>query len=79
MDELLLEEVISESDKEHVRAENIKRGAIAASFLLIEKLPRKHVDWYRLFLEVARRREMYDIVELLDVPISKSNCFKDGK
>lgn len=69
MDCLLEEGSITDRDKEEVQAELDRRGATSAAFMLTEKLPRKHTNWYDILVNVAGRCGMDDIVKLLDVPV----------
>ena len=46
--------VISQHDKEEIECEEKNRGACAATFMLLNRIPRKVPNWYSEFLEALR-------------------------
>ncbi|XP_069140707.1 ATP-dependent RNA helicase DHX58-like [Argopecten irradians] len=54
---LVCYKVINKQDKEEIEAERICRGDIAASIVLLERIPKRVRDWYKLFLQSVHEAE----------------------
>ncbi|XP_060595637.1 uncharacterized protein LOC132749761 [Ruditapes philippinarum] len=61
-------EVISESDKENIKREDVNHGNFAAAVLLLNRIHRKHRNWYLLFIEALNEAGMNDVVKCLEIP-----------
>lgn len=78
-------EVITVQDKEEIQAEKERKGSLAASFMLVDKLPTKISTWYEKLISIAEQFHLDDIVEILDVPEGRTNvnrnlsCFSHYK
>lgn len=68
MDHLFEKNVISESDMQQVKRENERRGANAASFLLLWHVPRRVSNWPEMFIEVLKKCGMEDVAENFVIP-----------
>lgn len=66
-------EVITEQDKEEVQAETERKGALAAAFMLVDKIQTKKGSWYEKLKSLAQQLDWNDIVEMLDVPEGTTN------
>ena len=53
-DYLYGKEVISQHDKEEIECEEKNMGASAATFMLLDRIPRRVQSWYQEFLEALR-------------------------
>ncbi|XP_060069486.1 antiviral innate immune response receptor RIG-I-like [Ylistrum balloti] len=49
--------VLSRTDKEQIEAEKYSRGDIAASVVLLDRIPRRHKEWYDFFLQAIHEAE----------------------
>lgn len=61
------EELINVRDMEEVSAEKNNRGPTSAACMLIDKLQRRHPDWFEILVKTFRRCDMKDIVKLLEI------------
>lgn len=61
-------DVLNERDNQEIGVEYDKRGSVAASVMLLERLPRRKVDWFNTFIRVAQTCKLDGIVEMLTVP-----------
>jgi hypothetical protein len=68
IDHLFEKGVINERDKEEVRCEKDRRGAIAASFMLLHKVPRRVTNWFAVFLNVLENCGMEDLIPQFNIP-----------
>lgn len=68
LDHFLEEEVITVIDKEEIEAEREKRGPFAGACKLVEKIPTKIRNWPQKIIAVAKKCNMDDIVDMLEVP-----------
>jgi hypothetical protein len=64
----LAKEIISESDKENIKREYVNHGNFAAAVKLLDRIHRKHRNWYLLFIEALNEAGMKDVVKCLDIP-----------
>ncbi|XP_060595646.1 uncharacterized protein LOC132749769 [Ruditapes philippinarum] len=60
--------LISESDKEHIQKEDANRGNFAAAVLLLDRIHRKHRNWYLLFIEALNEAGMDEVAKCLEIP-----------
>ncbi|XP_060551340.1 uncharacterized protein LOC132712918, partial [Ruditapes philippinarum] len=60
--------LISESDKENIQREDANRGNFAAAVLLLDRIHRKHRNWYLLFIEALNEAGMDEVVKCLEIP-----------
>ncbi|XP_033757113.1 probable ATP-dependent RNA helicase DDX58 [Pecten maximus] len=66
---LVCHRVINKQDKEEIEAEKTSRGNIAASIVLLDRIPRRHKDWSNLFLQALHEAEegkQDELINLLD-------------
>lgn len=68
MDYLLTYDVLVDQDKEPIQCEMRNRGRLAGAAMLVERIPRRHPNWFEMFVQVLRQCEMDDVVHKLDVP-----------
>ncbi|XP_052792892.1 uncharacterized protein LOC128226852 isoform X2 [Mya arenaria] len=68
LDHLLVRNVLNDRDREEIQSEKDRRGEIASAFMLLEKIPRRNENWFKLFLDVLKVCHMDDVVESLTVP-----------
>lgn len=68
IDHLFEKGVINERDMEEVRCEKDRRGAIAASFMLLHKVPRRVSNWFVVFLDVLEKCGMDDLIPQFNIP-----------
>ncbi|WAR26572.1 hypothetical protein MAR_012276 [Mya arenaria] len=61
-------DVINDEDKQRIECQQTLQGEIAAADLLLEILPTKNDNWYKLFIDALRHAEMIDVANLLDLP-----------
>ncbi|OWF42873.1 probable ATP-dependent RNA helicase DDX58 [Mizuhopecten yessoensis] len=61
--------VLNKQDMEEIAAERYSRGNIAASIVLLDRIPRRHKDWYFHFLQAIHEAEegkQDDLINSLD-------------
>lgn len=61
IDHLFEKQVINERDMQEVKCEQNRRGANAASFMLLEKVPKRASNWCEIFHDVLVKCGMEDI------------------
>ncbi|WAR26619.1 hypothetical protein MAR_012323, partial [Mya arenaria] len=61
-------DVINDEDKQRIECQQTLQGEIAAADLLLEILPTKKDNWYKLFIDALRHAEMIDVANVLDLP-----------
>ena len=67
IDHLLADEVISDQDREEIQCEKRNRGDIAASLMLLERIPKKKENWFEIFVRVLEKCGLVDLI----------NCFRE--
>lgn len=65
---LLAEHLISDYDKENIQRQKVNFGDIEAAVLLLDRITRKHEDWYILFVKVLQKAGRDDIAADLMIP-----------
>ncbi|XP_053400363.1 uncharacterized protein LOC123558007 isoform X1 [Mercenaria mercenaria] len=65
---LLAKNVISDSDNENIQRENANHGNIAAAMMLLDRIHKKHRNWYKLFIEALQEANMDDVAICLQIP-----------
>ncbi|XP_053399950.1 uncharacterized protein LOC123557629 [Mercenaria mercenaria] len=68
IDHLFEKGVINEWDMEEVRCEKDRRGATAASFMLLHKVPRRVSNWFVVFLDVLEKCGLEDLTPQFNIP-----------
>ncbi|XP_052778697.1 uncharacterized protein LOC128216157 [Mya arenaria] len=61
-------DVINDEEKQRIECQQTLQGEIAAADLLLEILPTKSENWYKLFIDALRHAEMIDVANILDLP-----------
>lgn len=64
VDNLYEKEIITEGDKEEIEAKEKQQGPIAATRLLIEKLPRRNQRWLKEFPAILSKHGLEDTAKL---------------
>jgi hypothetical protein len=67
IDRLFEKEVINEDDMQQVQCEQNRRGATAASFMLLDKVPRRATNWFDVFIDVLKECGIDDVAKDLDI------------
>ncbi|XP_053389840.1 uncharacterized protein LOC128552798 [Mercenaria mercenaria] len=65
---LFAKDLISDTDKENIQQEDKNNGNIVAVYLLLDRIHRKHRNWYILFIEALKDAHMDDAAADLQIP-----------
>lgn len=60
------ENIIEQSDTEHIKAEMRNKGRMAGMIVLLDRIWRKSENWYTSFLKVLCQTKYKDLVEKID-------------
>jgi hypothetical protein len=60
--------LISENDKQNIQRDDANRGNFAAAVTLLDRIHRKHRNWYLLFIEALKEARVDDVVKCLEIP-----------
>lgn len=73
--ELNSRKVLSDMDKENIIAEQMTQGNICATNVLLDRVWRRHTNWYEEFLDVLCEKYS-DIVKGMDTDFYESRCIQ---
>ncbi|XP_052778698.1 uncharacterized protein LOC128216158 [Mya arenaria] len=60
--------VINDEDKQRIECQQTAHGEIQAADMLLEIIPTKIENWYRLFVDSLLAAKLTDVAKLLDIP-----------
>lgn len=64
---LMAHDLISDTDKENILCECNNRGDYAGAMLLLDRIPRKHKDWYIVFIQALEEAGLEDVATSLKI------------
>ncbi|XP_053388684.1 uncharacterized protein LOC128551796 [Mercenaria mercenaria] len=80
--ELLRTDVINSDDRDEIHQKERSAGAVAAADVLLDRIPRKHPDWFGNFISALRIIGRHDLVDMLteenDVHSHTANQEEEG-
>ena len=68
---LFAKDVLSQTDKEEIECTLRYRGTTAASLMLLDRIPRRHSNWYHEFILALKECDFRFLAEKLDRHESK--------
>ncbi|XP_053398788.1 uncharacterized protein LOC128556902 [Mercenaria mercenaria] len=63
--ELLAADVINSEDRDEIHQKERSAGAVAAADILLDRIPRKHPDWFGNFISALRIIGRHDLVDMI--------------
>lgn len=65
---LLAKDLIGSNDQENIQREHTNHGNFAANVMLLDRITRKHRNWYILFIEALNEANMEEVAANLQIP-----------